>query len=412
MKLRISGSVFAVTMILLSGTAYAADSLKEALLEGTPYIDARYRFEYVEQDGLANDAEASTLRTRFGYKTGTYENFSAVLEFENITQVGDDDYNDTLNGRTTYPVVADVENTEVNQSFLQYTGIPETTVKLGRQVITLDGHRFVGHVGWRQNNQTFDAITISNKSLPDTEIRYGYINGVNRIFGDGSPAGDWDSDSHLFNISNTSTPLGKIVVYSYLLDFEMDAPAASNQSFGISLDGKQKLTEHLTGNYYGEYAFQQDYGSNTTDYDADYYHVSGGLSCHGLTTTVGYEVLGSDNGMAAFSTPLATLHKWNGWADVFLATPATGLEDFYVDVTYKVSGIEGDMKFLNGLLAKVQYHDFSAEEGSMDYGTEWGVYVKQPITKNVYAEVKYADYDTDGFATDRKKVVFGLGVTY
>ena len=239
MKLRISGSVFAVTMILLSGTAYAADSLKEALLEGTPYIDARYRFEYVEQDGLANDAEASTLRTRFGYKTGTYENFSAVLEFENITQVGDDDYNDTLNGRTTYPVVADVENTEVNQSFLQYTGIPETTVKLGRQVITLDGHRFVGHVGWRQNNQTFDAITISNKSLPDTEIRYGYINGVNRIFGDDSPAGDWDSDSHLFNISNTSTPLGKIVVYSYLLDFEMDAPAASNKSFGISLDGKQ-----------------------------------------------------------------------------------------------------------------------------------------------------------------------------
>lgn len=412
MNKRISGSVFAITLFLLGGTAHGADTFKEALLEGTPYIDARYRFEYVEQDGLTDDAEASTLRTRVGYKTGSYENFTAVIEFENITQIGDDDYNDTLNGRTTYPVVADVENTEVNQSYLQYTGIPETTVKLGRQVITLDGHRFVGHVGWRQNNQTFDAVTISNKGLPDTELTYSYINGVNRIFGDDSPAGDWDSDSHLFNISNTSTPLGKIVAYSYLLDFETDAPALSSQSYGISLTGKQKLSENVTGSYHGEYAYQMDFGPNTTDYDADYYHISGGLGCHGLTATVGYEVLGSDNGMAAFTTPLATLHKWNGWADVFLATPANGLEDFYVDVTYKVSGIEGDLEFLNGLLAKVQYHDYSAEEGSMDYGTEWGVYVKQPITKHVYAEVKYADYDTDGFATDRKKVVFGLGVQY
>lgn len=412
MKLRNSGSVFTVAILLLSSPAFAADTFKEALLEGTPYIDVRYRFEYVDQDGLANEAEASTLRTRFGYKTGTYEDFSAVLEFENITQIGDDDYNDTLNGRTTYPVVADVENTEVNQSYLQYTGIPETTVKLGRQVITLDGHRFVGHVGWRQNNQTFDAVTIVNKSLPETTLTYGYINGVNRIFGDDSPAGDWDSDSHLFNIANESTPLGKIVAYSYLLDFETDAPAASSQTYGISLDGKQKLTEHVTGKYYGEYARQMDYGPNTTDYEANYWHINGALSCHGLTTTVGYEVLGSDNGNVGFATPLATLHKWNGWADVFLATPANGLEDFYVDLTYKVSGVEGDLAFFNGMLAKVQYHDYSAEEGSMDYGTEWGVYVKQPITKNVYAEVKYADYNTDGFATDRKKIIFGLGVTY
>ncbi len=409
---RISGSVFAVTCLLLSGTVYGAETIKEAFLEGKPYIDVRYRFEYVEQDGLANDAEASTLRTRFGYKTGKYRDFSAVLEFENITQIGDDDYNDTLNGKTTYPVVADVENTEVNQSYLQYDGILETTVKLGRQVITLDGHRFIGHVGWRQNNQTFDAVKISNKSLPETEIQYGYINGVNRIFGDDSPAGDWDSDSHFFNISNESTPLGKIVAYSYLLDFETDAPAASNQTYGISLTGKQKLTDDLTGNYHGEYAHQMDFGPNTTDYDADYYHVSGGLECHGMTVTVGYEVLGSDDGMAAFATPLATLHKWNGWADVFLTTPAAGLEDFYVDVTYKVSGLEGDLAFFNGFLAKVQYHDFSAEEGSMDYGTEWGVYLKQPITKNIYAELKYADYDTDGFASDREKIVFGLGVTY
>lgn len=408
----ISRGVFTALFLLLAGSAYAENTFKEALLEGTPYIDARYRFEFVEQDGFAEDAEASTLRTRFGYKTEKYKDFSAVLEFENITQIGDDDYNDTLNGRTTFPVVADVENTEVNQAFLNYSGIPETWVKFGRQVITLDGHRFIGHVGWRQNNQTFDAVTLTNKGIPDTILKYGYINGVNRIFGDDSPIGDWDSDSHFFNFSNESTPLGKIVAYSYLLDFETSAPGASSQSYGVSLTGKQKVTDDLAVKYHGEYAYQMDYGPNTTDYDADYYHVSGGLSCHGFTATVGYEVLGSDDGMVGFSTPLATLHKWNGWADVFLATPSTGLEDFYVDLTYKVKGIEGDLAFFNGLLAKVQYHDFSADEGGMDYGTEWGVYVKQPINKHVYAELKYADYEADGFASDRKKIVFGLGVKY
>ncbi|MBZ0167237.1 MAG: hypothetical protein K8I00_10570, partial [Candidatus Omnitrophica bacterium] len=247
---------------------------------------------------------------------------------------------------------------------------------------------------------------------PETVLQYGYINGVNRIFGDDSPMGDLDSDSHYFNFSNDSTPLGKLVGYGYLLDFKRDAPGASNQTYGVSLSGKQKINEDFTVAYHAEYAFQQDYGNNTTDYDADYYHLAPALVWKGFTTTVGFEVLGSDNGAAGFATPLATLHKWNGWSDVFLATPAAGLEDFYVDVTYKVSGVEGDLKFFNGLLAKVQYHDFSAEEGSMDYGTEWGIYVKQPINKNVYAEVKYADYNSDGFATDREKIVFGIGITY
>ena len=404
--------LFSVVLLLSVNSVQSADSLEEAFKEGKPYIDVRYRFEYVEQDGKPNEAEASTLRTRLGYKSGEFKKFMGVIEFENITQIGDDDYFDTLNGRTSYPTVADVENTEVNQAYLQYVGIPETTAKLGRQVITLDGHRFIGHVGWRQNNQTFDAISIANKSIPDTVLRYGYINGINRIFGDDSPMGDWDSDSHYFNFSNESTPLGKIVTYGYLLDFESDAPGASSQTYGVSLTGKQKIDDAFSGWYHAEYANQQDYGSNATDYDADYYHFAGALIWKGLKTTVGYEVLGSDGGMTGFATPLATLHKWNGWADVFLGTPGTGLEDLYVDVTYKVSGIEGELDFFNGLLLKAQYHDFSAEEGSADYGSEWGFYAKQPITKHVYAELKYADYNSDGFAADREKVVFGLGVKY
>ena len=43
----------------------------------------------------------------------------------------------------------------------------------------------------------------------------------------------------------------------------------------------------------------------------------------------GYEVLGADDGAAltSFQTPLATLHKFQGWADKFLTTPPNGIRE-------------------------------------------------------------------------------------
>lgn len=123
-----------VSVILSAFFALAegAETLKDAFMEGKPYIDIRYRFEYVEQDGLSEKSRASTIRTRLGYKSGEFKNFSTLMEFENVSQIGVDNYNDTLNGRADHPVVSDVENTELNQAFLQYTGVPDTVIKGGR----------------------------------------------------------------------------------------------------------------------------------------------------------------------------------------------------------------------------------------------------------------------------------------
>jgi hypothetical protein len=401
-----------VAPLAIATPAQAGETLEEAFKEGTPYVDARYRYETVDQDGIADKAHASTLRTRLGYKSGVYKDFSGTLEFENVTQIGSDNYNDTLNGNTTRPVVADVESTEVNQAFLQFAGVPDTNIKVGRQVITLDGHRFVGHVGWRQNNQTFDAIAATNTSIEDTTATYGYINNVNRIFGDDSAAGNFDSNSHLINVSNTSLPIGKLVGYGYFLDFEMDAPGLSSKTYGASLTGKQALNEDVTFKYHVEYAMQSDHGDNTTSYDASYYHIAPALAWKGFTATVGYEVLGSDDGVAGFATPLATGHKFNGWADKFLGTPANGLEDIYIDLTYKFKDLSGDMEFFNGLLVKGQYHDFSADNGGADYGSEFGLFATLPIEDHYYIEVKYADYNADSFATDTQKLTLGLGVKF
>jgi len=101
---------------------------------------------------------------------------------------------------------------------------------------------------------------------------------------------------------------------------------------------------------------------------------------------VGYDVLGSDDGVAGFRTPLATLHKFNGFADLFLGTPATGLEDFSVGV----AGSIGRVKLV------AAWHDFKSEEGSVDFGTEINLVATWPVTKRVTVQAKFADYNADG----------------
>jgi hypothetical protein len=67
-------------------------------------------------------------------------------------------YDSGLNGKSQYPIVADPGNGELNRLQLQYRGINNAIVTLGRQRITIDDQRFVGNSGWRQNEQTFDAV--------------------------------------------------------------------------------------------------------------------------------------------------------------------------------------------------------------------------------------------------------------
>ncbi len=76
---------------------------------------------------------------------------------------------------------------------------------------------------------------------------------------------------------------------------------------------------------------------------------------------IGAEVLGGDTLPGkSFRTPLATLHKFQGWADKFLTTPAAGIEDQYLKFGYK----KGAAGF------HVMYHRFEAEAVTMDYGSE------------------------------------------
>lgn len=382
------------------------------LLKGKFWTDFRYRYEFVDQDNLPKDARASTLRNKTGVESGFFHGFRAGVEGEFVVDVGPEDFNNTINGKTQYPIVADVQSAEVDQAYLESYNIPGLVLLGGRYLENLDNERYVGSVAWRQNDQTFDGGKATITAVPGVTGLYAYIGNVNRIFSDESPVGNVASNTHLFHLESKPMPIGTLTAYTYLIDL-FDLDPLSNASFGGFLKGKRPLRDGFDYHYRAEYARQTNYGDNPVEYAVNYARIEQGLSWSGFTTTLIYELLGSDDGVAAFQTPLATGHIFNGFADVFLITPPTGLQDFYIEAKYKVSAKSGDpFSYFDGLLVLAQYHEFRSAVRDLDYGSEFDFYAYVPFRNGIYAQLKYANYRADEFFTDVEKVIFGLGYQY
>lgn len=398
-----------IAALMASVGAYAEDATNFAELfeKGDAGLDLRYRLETVDQDGFSKNATASTLLSKLWYRTANLNGFSAYVEGTHTAVLGKETYNNTVNGNITRPVVADPSTTELNQAYLQYAS-DKATVRVGRQGVNIDNQRFIGTVGFRQNDQTYDAAAAILTPSKDLTATYGYVWNVNRIFGEDHPFGDLDTETHILNVSYNGLGFGKLSAYGYLIDLN-DAPVfgLSSSTFGVRFAGKQAASDAVKFGYEFEYAKQTDYKDNPADYSADYWHAGLSASGNGFSIGVDYELLGSDNGVS-FKTPLATLHKFNGWADKFLGTPASGLRDIFATASYRVQS-EGALK---GLLFKAVYHDFKSDVGDLSYGTEWDFLVSKKISKNVTASVKAALYNADGFATDTDKIWITLAAKF
>jgi hypothetical protein len=358
-----------------------------------PILAARLRYEAVDQDNIAAGADAVTARVRAGFELKSGPIFFLAEAEGTLALV--DDYNDTLpgNGVEPFPTVADPENLEINRLQIGYMK-SGTGVTFGRQRIILDNARFVGNVGWRQNEQTYDAVRAQGKFGRFT-LDATYSVSQRTVFGVDSPNQHFDGDFVFLNGGvDTKSVDGK--VFAYLLDYDSRL-AFSSQTYGFLVTGELPIAGvgKLTG--LASYASQDDYGANPVDYGTGYINAQLGFGFSGFTLTAGYEELGSDHGVAAFQTPLATLHAFNGWADLFLTTPANGLRDYYGGVS-KTFAVDA----LPGLKADLTYHEFDADFGGGDYGSEWDASIGFKLGP-VGLLAKYANYAASGFAVDTEK---------
>ena len=359
-----------------------------------PLIDIRARYEYADVDGK-DPSNALTLRERLGLKTAAWNGFSALIEGE-FTEVAASDYNANA-GPLAYPydransAIADPRNAELNQALLQYEGF-DMIAKVGRQRLIYDNAAFIGNVGWRQNEQTFDAVSLSNKSIDALTLNYAYLNRINRIYGAEATSPltkaplfdnvqDIAANVNLFNASYTGIQGLTLGGYAYIMDFR-NKPNWNNNTFGLSAKGD---VSEMT--LYGELAWQDQAGLNSNN-QAWYAHFNVTKTFGTQTLVVGVEQLN-----AGFKTPLATVHVFNGYADAFangrIEGNHNGLTDLYVSHTLPICW---GMKWANAL------HAYGDDTLSAGYGWEYDSVLVKKFDKHFTALAKLSVFESEGDA--------------
>jgi len=377
---------WSAAVVCALATPAAAQSLGNALSAATPILDSNLRYEHVAQQGFSRDADAATWRTRFGWQTGAWRHIKALLEFEAVA-VLDEDYNSTLNGKSAYPTVLDPAGVEVNRAQLAWAPDAHSIVTIGRQRIILDDARFIGNAGWRQDEQTFDAVRYDG-AFGKLTLTAAYLNRINRVV---AQEKDWHSDSWLVNAAYTVSPALKLTAFDYDLDFS-NAPTSSTTTTGIRATGTAGAGQWTLA-YGAQYASQADNANNPADFRLREAMLDGSATYKAVTLRLNYETLGG-NGIVGFVTPLGTSHAFDGFADAFSGTGGNkttpnGLDDLSATVTLALP-----VKYRTAL--SLIRHDLRTDRLDQPLGTEWDAVATVTLTPNLSLLAKYADFDASG----------------
>ena len=360
------------------------------------------------------------------------DNFSFAAQIINVSKFKDD-FNDSTNGvlvnstsnqlrNVQHAKIVDPSDTDINQLYMDWTGIKNTKLRLGRQAINLDNVRFIGDIGFRQVMQVFDGVSVLNKSIPDTEIFLAHNETVKQITTEERTDGHLDIANIRYRISPTEFLIG----YGYLSTFEDlgagrawfgNAPNAAgvaagkngnfnestdqgNKTFGLRLDGIHPFNPNFRAIYTAEYAKQTDYSGGDSRIDAHYYKLGGGLGFDNFNMRIDQELLSSNDSKYAFQTPFGTNHLFQGWVDKFLATPVEGIKDTFVTATYRYE----DFLFFADYHIIKSDDDFhtvgsGASTNGSKYGTEWNVAATWNIDKNWMTKLEYGKFTEDDHYT-------------
>lgn len=371
----------------------------DAIAQGKFTGSVRYRYEVYEQDAAANTSVASTVRLMLGYRTAEWKGFSAYADVESIHAIGADNYRvpnaPQQNGANpNYPIIADPLGTELNQAYLSFTE-PNSKVlaRVGREAFALNNGRFISFSGWRQSNQTIDLARVAVPVGPVT-LHYGYLDKVNRVVAPAATDGQLSMNSHVANIAYAKPGVVNASLYGLFLDYDLAGQAANDTaSVGLRLTGPYKLSDTLSLLYTLDYAHQSDHADNPASVSLDYYTLELGVDYKGHKAFVGYSVLEGD-GAVSFRTPLA--HPFNGWTELFLNTPANGLEALYVTFTGPVPGVKG-------FTYTATAYDYHADTGGAHYGSELDAALEwkaAPIHKNLTLGWRFGNYFADTLFSD------------
>lgn len=397
------------------------ENLLDAITMGNPMTSFRMRYEYVNQDGInpstgdsLDQANAWTIRSLIGWQTKPFNHFSFVGQLIDVTQLNDAFYDgtNTLSGsnvstptdKKRYPLVVDPNYTGVNQLYIDWTGIPNTKVRLGRHSVKLDNSRFVGNVEYRQLMQVFDGLAIENKSIPNVELYAAHFEALRRI------TGQFLSDGYVDILHATLKPFPttSLTGYAYWQNMPLNGfnPYSNNahtthagtgfsnnanKTLGLRADGYYALNDAWNILYTAEYAKQDNYRGGDRRIDADYWRLGTGASYHRWGVRLDHERLTSNDSLYGFQTPLATGHLFQGLADLFLITPKDGIADTFLTVNGKYSNLQLFAEY-HWLSSDKSFSVTGSAPNQHRYGKEWDVIVSYDYSKHWNGKLEYFSF--------------------
>ncbi|WP_394201150.1 alginate export family protein [Marinagarivorans algicola] len=372
---------------IMPAFAQQAASITQALQNADIKLSFRMRYEDVTVTNInaqESTADVLSLKTRLSYISQSFNGWGLGVEMDDVTHL--------TNFQPQGASISDPEGTEVNQYFLSYKA-GHTIAKMGRNRILLDNQRFVGGVGFRQNEQTYDSFRIESKDIKNLTVFGAYITSVKRIFGEQDLRGEHDNQSLLLNAQYAFNPTIKLTGYYYDID-NVSVPALSNATLGMRATGQAAAFV-----YEAELATQSESGNNNNQYSASYLGLSAFYKMKPLTFKLGYESLGTDRNKGRFITPFATLHKFQGWTDVFLGGGTGNVEGGIDDLYFQMGGQAGAINLA------VAYHQFNVNDATQTgfdrFGSELGIVMTGKL-HNISLSLKYANFSADENATNFK----------
>ena len=318
--------------------------------------EIRPRYEYADVDNNDKDAgQALTARIKLVASTDKFfgiDNLNMNLGIIDVYDFGWHEYNSLYNGQTDYDVIVDPKYAMLSNADINYK-IGKTVLHAGRSQVNLDNQRFIGTVGWRQLERSYDTVYVADNSVENLNLLAAWVYGIQGVKA-GPKA---DTNSVLLHASYKVMPELTITAYDYMI-------ASFADTYGAALTGKVNAGGAKLS-YRAEYAMQSDatmeiHGAKGKA-DADYFNLDLGANISGVIAGANYEFMsGADGDKTTFTPLLGTNHKFNGWADEFFVAkkPEGGLNDMNFRLGYKAKGF--------GKVLAV-YHDFSADT-KMDNG--------------------------------------------
>jgi len=390
--------------------------------------DARFRYEFLDQSGFEQDANSATLRIHSALEFDVSDKITFLIEGEGITSLIDD-FNDGTGNNPQFPIIPDPSGVELNRLQLSTSIIPKTRITLGRQRIAIDDSRFIGTFGFRQNDQTIDAIRAETRLFGPGVLDVGYFNQVNRPLGNDNVNGIFEGDSFFVNYGS-QTPIGRIAAFHYSTELEtqpfrdnlnainpitvppngtnpisITGVNLSNRTTGVRILGRRHWDDFGIV-WEGAFARQKDFADNPLDYSANYGLAELTLEPKKWTVKLRGEILGSGDGQG-FQTPLGTLHKFQGFADQFLVTPEDGVRDYSALVQYNF----GQVGPFSAVKAFARHHWFEADTDGRNYGQELNLSFSTKVNSSKLA-LEFANYDADEFSQDSRAVFVTLQTAF